>query len=95
MTAAAILLAVAIGAFSTSQISFIQQLGVAVAIGVLLDAFLVRSLLVPSLMGLLGHLNWWSPGFVHRLHDRSAPAETRGATALARRRMPAPSDLPA
>ena len=53
VTAAAILLAVAIGAFSTSSISFIQQIGVATATGVLVDAFVVRTLLVPSLMALL------------------------------------------
>jgi RND superfamily putative drug exporter len=70
VTAAAILLAVAIGAFSTSSISFIQQIGVAVATGVLLDAFVVRSLLVPSLMALLGHLNWWSPRGFRRLRAR-------------------------
>ncbi len=75
VTAAAILLAVAIGAFSTSQISFIQQIGVAVVTGVLVDAFIVRSLLVPSLMGLLGRLNWWSPAWLHRLHARIAPTE--------------------
>ena len=61
VTAAAILLAVAIGAFSTSSISFIQQIGIAAATGVLLDAFVVRTLLVPSLMVLLGSWNWWSP----------------------------------
>ncbi len=61
VTAAAILLAVAIGAFSTSSISFIQEIGVAVATGVLLDAFIVRSLLVPSLMALLGRWNWGPP----------------------------------
>lgn len=61
VTAAAILLAVAIGAFATSRISFIQEIGVATATGVLLDAFVVRTLLVPSLMGLLGEANWWSP----------------------------------
>ncbi len=70
VTGAAILLAVAIGAFSTSQISFIQQIGVAVAVGVLLDAFVVRSLLVPSLMALLGSLNWWSPAPICRLRER-------------------------
>jgi uncharacterized membrane protein YdfJ with MMPL/SSD domain len=79
VTAAAILLAVAIGAFSTSQISFIQQIGVTVVTGVLVDAFIVRSLLVPSLMGLLGHWNWWSPAWLHRLHARIAPAEARTA----------------
>ncbi|MFL5860273.1 MAG: MMPL family transporter [Solirubrobacteraceae bacterium] len=77
VTAAAILLAVAIGAFSTSSISFIQEIGVAVATGVLLDAFVVRSLLVPSLMALLGHWNWWSPPPLRRLHDRVAPPEAR------------------
>jgi RND superfamily putative drug exporter len=70
VTAAAILLAVAIGAFSTSSISFIQQIGIAVAVGVLLDAFVVRTLLVPSLMALLGKWNWWSPRPLRRLHDR-------------------------
>jgi uncharacterized membrane protein YdfJ with MMPL/SSD domain len=78
VTAAAILLAVAIGAFSTSSISFIQEIGVAVATGVLLDAFIVRSLLVPSLMALLGRWNWWAPPGLRRLHDRVAPAEARG-----------------
>jgi uncharacterized membrane protein YdfJ with MMPL/SSD domain len=77
VTAAAILLAVAIGAFSTSSISFIQEIGVAVATGVLLDAFIVRSLLVPSLMALLGRWNWWAPSGLRRLHRRVAPAEAR------------------
>ncbi|MRJ75339.1 MMPL family transporter [Aeromicrobium sp. SMF47] len=70
VTSAALLLAVAIGAFSTSSISFIQQIGVATAVGVLVDAFIVRSLLVPSLMGLLGAWNWWSPAWLRRVHDR-------------------------
>ncbi|MDA0168899.1 MMPL family transporter [Solirubrobacter taibaiensis] len=70
VTAAAILLAVAIGAFSTSAIPFIQQIGIAVAFGVLIDAFIVRSLLVPSLMALLGKWNWWSPKPLRRLHGR-------------------------
>jgi len=70
VTAAAILMAVAIGAFSTSSISFIQQIGVATATGVLVDAFVVRTLLVPSLMTLLGKWNWWSPRPLRRLHGR-------------------------
>ena len=70
VTAAAILLAVAIGAFITSSISFIQQIGVATAAGVLIDAFVVRALLVPSLMALLGKWNWWSPRPLARLHAR-------------------------
>ena len=70
VTAAAILLAVAIGAFITSSISFIQQIGIATAAGVLIDAFIVRALLVPSLMALLGKWNWWSPRPLARLHAR-------------------------
>jgi uncharacterized membrane protein YdfJ with MMPL/SSD domain len=75
VTAAAILLAVAIGAFSTSSIPFIQQIGIATATGVLLDAFVVRTLLVPSLMALLGKWNWWSPKPLRRLHGKFGISE--------------------
>jgi uncharacterized membrane protein YdfJ with MMPL/SSD domain len=95
VTAAAILLAVAIGVFSTSSISFIQQVGIATAFGVLIDAFVVRTLLVPSLMALLGKWNWWSPPPLRRLHDRiglsegPAPARQGGPTAPRSRPDPA------
>jgi RND superfamily putative drug exporter len=79
VTAAAILLAVAIGAFSTSSISFIQQIGVASATGVLIDAFVVRTLLVPSLMALLGRWNWWAPRPLRRLHGRLPVIEPASA----------------
>ena len=75
VTAAAILLAVVIGAFVTSSISFIQQVGVATAAGVLIDAFVVRALLVPALMALLGRWNWWSPSPLRWLHDRIGLSE--------------------
>lgn len=75
VTAAAILLAVAIGAFSTSEIPFMQQIGIATAVGVLVDAFVVRSLLVPSLMGMLGKWNWWAPMWLRRVHDRIGLSE--------------------
>ena len=78
VTAAAILLAVAIGAFSTSSISFIQQIGVPVVTGVLLDAFIVRSLLVPSLMALLGGWNWWSPAACTGCTPGCAPPRPAG-----------------
>ena len=80
VTAAAILLAVAIGAFVTSSISFIQQIGVATAAGVLIDAFIVRALLVPSLMGLLGRWNWWAPRPLTRLHARFGLREEQALT---------------
>jgi len=79
VTAAAILLAVAIGAFSTSSVVFIKQIGVGAAIGVLVDAFVVRALLVPSLMALLGRWNWWSPPPLRRLHARIGLSEGTAA----------------
>ncbi len=70
VTAAALLFAVAIGAFTTSQLVFIKQLGLGAALGVLIDASIIRALLVPSLMELLGKWNWWAPAPLRRLHDR-------------------------
>jgi uncharacterized membrane protein YdfJ with MMPL/SSD domain len=75
VTAAALLFAVAIGALATSQIVFIKELGLGAALAVLIDASIVRALLVPSLMELLGGANWWAPRPLRRLHDRIAPRE--------------------
>jgi RND superfamily putative drug exporter len=70
VTAAALLFAVAVGAFATSQIVFIKELGIGTALAALLDASVIRALLVPSLMALLGPLNWWAPRPLRRLHQR-------------------------
>jgi RND superfamily putative drug exporter len=70
VTAAALLFAVAIGAFATSKLVFIKELGVGTALAVLIDASIIRALLVPSLMELLGSVNWWAPKPLRRLHDR-------------------------
>jgi RND superfamily putative drug exporter len=70
VTAAAVLFAVAIGAFATSRIIFIKENGVGTALAVLIDATIIRALLVPSLMALLGRWNWWAPAPLRRLHDR-------------------------
>ena len=70
VTAAALLFAVAIGAFATSKLVFIKELGLGAALAVLIDASIVRALLVPSLMALLGKWNWWAPAPLRRLHDR-------------------------
>jgi uncharacterized membrane protein YdfJ with MMPL/SSD domain len=70
VTAAALLFAVAMGAFATSQIIFIKENGVGTALAVLIDASIIRALLVPSLMALLGKWNWWAPAPLRRLHDR-------------------------
>ena len=70
VTYAALLFCIAIGAFATSEVVFIKELGVGTALAVLIDAFLVRALLVPSLMALLGRWNWWAPRPLARLHAR-------------------------
>jgi uncharacterized membrane protein YdfJ with MMPL/SSD domain len=70
VTAAALLFCVAIGAFSTSHIFFIKQLGVGAALAVAIDATVVRALLVPAIMGRLGELTWWAPRPLRRLHRR-------------------------
>jgi RND superfamily putative drug exporter len=77
VTAAALLFAVAIGAFATSKIVFIKELGIGNALAVLIDASIVRALLVPSLMGLLGSANWWAPRPLRRIYQRFGWREHR------------------
>jgi RND superfamily putative drug exporter len=79
VTAAALMFAVAIGAFATSKIIFIKQNGVGTALAVLIDASIIRALLVPSLMELLGKWNWWAPAPLRRLHERWGISETQVA----------------
>jgi RND superfamily putative drug exporter len=74
VTAAALLFCIAIGAFATSELIFIKELGLGTAFAVAIDATIVRALLVPSLMALLGRRNWWAPGWLRTLHARIAPA---------------------
>jgi len=59
ITAAALLFCVAIGVFATSQIVVVKEIGLGVALAVLIDASIVRVFLVPSLMAILGRWNWW------------------------------------
>lgn len=75
VTAAALLFAVAMLAFATSKIIFIKENGVGTALAVLIDASIVRALLVPALMELLGKWNWWAPAPLRRLHERIGISE--------------------
>jgi RND superfamily putative drug exporter len=75
VTAAALLFCVALGAFSTSHILFVKQLGVGVPLAVAIDATVVRALLIPALMGRLGDLTWWAPRPLRRLHKRIGLSE--------------------
>jgi uncharacterized membrane protein YdfJ with MMPL/SSD domain len=78
VTAAALLFSIAIGAFATSQIIFIKENGIGTALAVLIDASIIRALLVPSLMELLGKWNWWAPRPLRRLHQRLGFSEFGG-----------------
>ena len=70
VTAAALLFAVAFGAFLTSEIVITKELGLASAVGVLIDATVIRALLVPAAMRMLGRWSWWAPAPLRRLHRR-------------------------
>jgi uncharacterized membrane protein YdfJ with MMPL/SSD domain len=83
VTAAALLFAIAVGVFATSQIVFIKENFIGVALAVLIDASLIRALLVPSLMELLGDWNWWAPKPLRRLHERFGASDTGSDAAFA------------
>ncbi|SNR30884.1 MMPL family transporter [Blastococcus mobilis] len=78
ITSAALLLLVVIGAFSLSGITFIKMIGVAMLIAIVVDATVVRVLLVPATMRLLGRANWWAPGPLARLYIRYGIRESDG-----------------
>lgn len=72
ITAAALLLIVVTGAFSLSGIQMMRFIGIGMIIALILDATIVRMLLVPALLKLLGPANWWAPGPLRRLQGRVA-----------------------
>ncbi|MFB4319285.1 MMPL family transporter [Actinomadura sp. 21ATH] len=76
VTAAALVVAVSMGAMVTSSNTVLKMNGLGLALAVLVDATLVRGLLVPAFMQLTGPANWWSPRSLARLHRRSPLAES-------------------
>ncbi|MGW0966816.1 MMPL family transporter [Streptomyces sp. NPDC002516] len=75
ITAAAVILAVVMVAIGTSRVANTKMLGLGVALAVLMDAMVVRSLLVPAVMRLTGAATWWAPGPLRRFHDRFGLSE--------------------
>ena len=71
ITSAALLLVIVVAAFGTSSLVLIKTLSLGIALAVLLDATVVRTLLVPATMRLLGDWNWWSPAWLRRLWERN------------------------
>ncbi|SNQ47658.1 Membrane protein [Frankia canadensis] len=91
ITSAAILILVVIGLFSTSGITFIKLIGVAMIIAILVDATVVRALLVPATMRLLGNLNWWAPTPLRRFYVRHGLHEAQDPSPPALPPPPAPA----
>ncbi|MFB7514980.1 MMPL family transporter [Streptomyces sp. NPDC056144] len=83
ITAAAVILAVVMVAIGTSRVTNTKMLGLGVALAVLMDAMVVRSLLVPAVMKLTGRFTWWAPGPLRRFHDRFGLSESDGPAAAA------------
>ena len=67
ITAAALLFAVAMGAFAFSELVYVKEVAVGAAVAVLADAFIVRTFLFPAILGLLGEWAWWSPRWLNRV----------------------------
>ncbi len=88
ITGAAAIMVGVFGAFGLAEILLIKEIGLGMALAVAIDATLVRALVVPATMRLLGDLNWWAPGPLARLHRRlglseSVSSASSGASAAA------------
>jgi uncharacterized membrane protein YdfJ with MMPL/SSD domain len=75
ITSAALLLVIVVAGFATGDIQFIKLIGVGMAVAIVVDATLVRALLVPATMRLLGRWNWWAPGPLARLYRKYGHGE--------------------
>ncbi|GAA1026820.1 MMPL family transporter [Amycolatopsis albidoflavus] len=75
VTSAALLMLVVFACFATARLADIQELGIGLFVAVLIDATIVRCLLVPATMTLMGKWNWWAPGPLRRLHARFGLSE--------------------
>jgi trehalose monomycolate/heme transporter len=91
ITSLALLLIIVVGAFSASGITFIKLLGVGMIVALIVDASIVRVLLVPAVMRLLGPVTWWAPGPLRRLYARYGIREAGAAAPTAPVSVPAPA----
>lgn len=83
ITAAAVILAVVMVAIGTSRVTSSKMLGLGIALAVLMDAMVVRSLLVPSVMKLMGRATWWAPAPLRAFHRRFGLSEGEPARPVA------------
>jgi trehalose monomycolate/heme transporter len=80
ITSAALLLLIVVGPFALSGVTFTKMLGVGMIVALIVDATVIRVLLVPATMKLLGDKNWWAPGPLRRFHERHGLEEESGGT---------------
>ena len=73
VTAAAAILAISFSLYATGQVMYLQMIGVGIAVAILVDATIIRAVLVPAFMRLAGRANWWAPGPLRRLQRRLDP----------------------
>ncbi|OLP01500.1 hypothetical protein BVU76_14720 [Mycolicibacterium porcinum] len=83
VTAAALLMSISFAALIAAQVAFMRMFGLGLTIAVLVDATLVRMLLVPAFMHLMGRWNWWAPAPLARLHKRFGISESGSAETVA------------
>ena len=76
VTAAALLMCISFAALMAAQVAFMRMFGVGLTLAILVDATLVRMLLVPAFMHILGRVNWWAPKPLARLHERFGISES-------------------
>jgi RND superfamily putative drug exporter len=90
ITSAALLVMIVFLGFALGQNLGIKQMGLALAVAVAVDATVVRCLLVPATMTLLGDKNWWAPGPLRRLHDRYGLHEAPDTGGTTQQDVPSP-----
>ncbi|MFF5772580.1 MMPL family transporter [Streptomyces californicus] len=94
ITAAAVILAVVMVAIGTSRVTSTKMLGLGIALAVLMDAMVVRGLLVPAVMKLMGRSTWWAPAPLRAFHRTFGLSEGESAPAAAAVSAPAPAPAP-
>jgi RND superfamily putative drug exporter len=75
ITSAALIVVVVTASFVSADVVLVKALGLGIALAVTLDATVIRALLVPATMKLLGNANWWIPGWLNRILPGSHPIE--------------------
>ncbi|MFB1295638.1 MMPL family transporter [Mycobacterium sp. pW049] len=79
ITAAALIMSISFAALIAANVSFMRMFGLGLTLAVLVDATLVRMVLVPAFMHLMGRVNWWAPPFLKRVHERLGFSEEPAA----------------